>query len=255
MERMGVRLVAIALCVVACLAGRPPAASAAGSPTIGGAPAIKLDAVNRGRLYEGAFFSGYSVAYWSAELRKGDFVTILTSASGGDTPPCQFLFLPGTDDTNVGGQTPSLEPASQSRNGSDDVQRFTVTDTGTYILAMTNADLVLSGPLQCLDAPSGRPFTFRVTAVHRGSGGRSRQKGGAGNRGAGGRASGRVSAHVVVEPGQSLWAIAQGLTAGRDGIAGIASVVARLWQLNAARIGTGDPNLIYPGQKLIYRRP
>jgi nucleoid-associated protein YgaU len=251
MERMGVRLVAIALCVAACLAGRAPAASAAGSPTIGGAPAIKLDAVNRGRLYDGAFFSGYSVAYWTASLRKGDFITILTSASGGDTPPCPFLFLPGTDDNNVGGQTPSLEAATQSRDGSNTVQRFTATDTGTYVLGMTNADLVLSGPLQCLDAPSGRPFTFRVTAVHRGSGGRSEQKGGAGDRGA----SGRASTHVVVEPGQSLWAIAQSLLGGAASNSRLVSVVARLWQLNAARIGTGDPNLIYPGQTLIYRRP
>src|SRR3954470_20209575 len=251
MERMGVRLVAIALGVAACFAGRAPAAGAAGAPTIAAAPAIKLDAVNRGRLYAGAFFSGYSIAYWTASFHKGDFLTILTSASGGDTPPCQFLFMPGTDDSNVGGQTPYLEPASQSRDGSRAVQRFTATDTGTYVLGMTNADLVLSGPLQCLDAPSGRPFTFKVTAVHRGSRGRSEQKGGSGNRGA----SGPASTHVVVERGQSLWAIAQGLTGGRVGIARIASVVARLWELNAGRIGTGDPNLIYPGQTLTYRRP
>ena len=250
MERMGVRLVAIALCVAACLAGRAPAASAAGSPTIGGAPEIKLDAVNRGRLFAGAFFSGYSVAYWTASFRKGDFITILTSASGGETPPCPFLLEPGTDDTNVGGQSPTLEAASQSRNGSHNVQRFTVTDTATYVLAMTNADLVLSGPLQCLDAPSGKPFTFRVTAVHRGSGGRSEQKGGAGDGAASGPAATRV-----VEPGQSLWVIAQSLLGGAASNSRLVSVVARLWQLNAARIGTGDPNLIYPGQTLIYRRP
>jgi hypothetical protein len=249
MERMGVRLVAralVALCVAACLAGGASAASAKGGRTIGEAPAVKLDAVNRGRLYEGAFFSGYSAAFWTASFRQGDFITILTSASGGDTPPCQMLYMPGTDDSNVNGQSPYLEPATQSRDGANTVQRFTATETGTYVLGMTNADVILSGPLQCLDAPSGRPFTFRVTAVHRGSGGRAKQKGGA--------ASG-ASTHVVVEPGQSLWVIAQGLAGGRDGVARIVSVVARLWQLNAARIGTGDPNLIYPGQRLIYRRP
>jgi hypothetical protein len=250
MERTGVRLVAIALCVAACLAVRAPAAGAAGARTIAHAPSVDLDAVNRGRLHEGAFFSGYSVAYWTASFRKGDFITILTAASGGDTPPCQMLFMPGTDDNSVGGQTPYLEPASQSRDGSRDVQRFRATETGSYVLAMTNADIILSGPLQCLDAPPGRPFTFRVTAVHRGGGDRSGQKGGAGDRAASGRASTRV-----VAPGQSLWVIAQGLVAGAASNSRIVSVVARLWQLNAERIGSGDPNLIYPGQTLIYRRP
>jgi nucleoid-associated protein YgaU len=249
MERMGVRLVAIALCVAACLAGRAPVASAAGARTIAQATGVTLDTVNRGRLYDGAFYSGYSVAYWTASFRKGDFITILTSASGGDTPPGQMLFMPGTDDSNVGGQTPYLEPASQSRDGSRDVQRFTATDTGSYVLAMTNADIILSGPLQCLDAPSGRPFTFRVTAVHRGSGGRAKQKGGAGDG-----ASGRASTHVV-EPGQSLWEIARSLLGQAASNSRLVSVVARLWQLNAARIGTGNPDLIYPGQTLIYRRP
>ena len=76
------------------------------------------------------------------------------------------------------------------------------------------------------------------------------KKGGAADQGASGRASTRV-----VEPGQSLWAIAEDLVGEPAGIARVVSVVARLWDLNAERIGTGDPNLIYPGQTLIYRRP
>ena len=124
----------------------------------------------RGQLYDGAFYSGYSVAFWTASLAKGDRMTIRTKSSGGDTPPCQILYMPGTDDLNVGATTPLLDPASQTRHGARDGQRFVAaTQTGTYVLAMTNADIFLSGPHQCLDAPAGRPFTFTVTVAHRGS--------------------------------------------------------------------------------------
>jgi hypothetical protein len=34
------------------------------------------------------------------------------------------------------------------------------------------------------------------------------------------------------------------------GVAEVEAEVARLWRLNAARIGTGDPNLIYAGTAL-----
>src|SRR4051794_18888097 len=107
MERIAVRLVAAAL-VALCLATGAPAAHAAGARTIAQAPTIKSDAVTRGRLYEGAFYSGYSVAYWNAPLLKGDRITIRTAAPSGVTPPCQILFMPGTDDLNVGATTPLL---------------------------------------------------------------------------------------------------------------------------------------------------
>jgi LysM domain len=251
MERMGVRLVAIVLCVIACVAGSAPSAFANGAPTIAKAPSIKFGAAERARIYAGAFFSGYSVAYWNAPLVKGDRVTIATTATGGDTPPCQMLYLPGTDDNTVGGQTPILDPASQTRHGPRDFQRFTtVEQTGTYVLAMTNLDSFLSSPHQCLAADPGRPFTFTVNVSHRGGASGAVKKGGTVRQGASGRASTRV-----VAPGQSLWAIAEDLVGVRAGIARIVGVVGRLWALNAERIGTGDPNLIYPGQTLIYRRP
>jgi hypothetical protein len=100
--------------------------------------------------------------------------------------------MPGTDDINVGATTPLLDPASAVRHGSRDVQRFVASATGTYVLAMTNDDIYLSGPLQCLDAPSERPFTFTVKIAHRGSGERSAPEGGG------------ASGHVV-RPEQSLW--------------------------------------------------
>jgi nucleoid-associated protein YgaU len=56
-----------------------------------------------------------------------------------------------------------------------------------------------------------------------------------------------------VEAGQSLWLIAERVL-GRDASdAEVTAEVARLWELNAARIGTGNPDLIYPGQELRLR--
>jgi len=54
----------------------------------------------------------------------------------------------------------------------------------------------------------------------------------------------------VVEPGESLWLIARGLLGEPAGIAQVASRVGRLWRLNAARIGSGNPDVIFPGQQL-----
>jgi hypothetical protein len=250
MRRIGVRLAAVAtvaLCLAACVTG---VASAAGGQTIAQAPGIDFGSAVRGRLYEGAFYSGYSVAFWAAPFAKGDHITIRTRSSGGDTPPCQILYMPGTDDGNVSATTPILDPASSTRDGTVDVQRWVATQTGSYVLAMTNADIFLSGPHQCLDAPAGRPFTFTVTAAHRGSGAGREKKGRAGDTPAGGRNS---PSTYVVEPGQSLWMIAQGLFAEPASISKIAFEVGRLWQLNTERIGTGNPDLIYPGQELRLR--
>jgi hypothetical protein len=112
---------------------------------------------------------------------------------------------------------------------------------------MTNADVYLSGPHECLAAPSGTPFTFTVSVVHRGGGGRQDHGGGSGDDAAHG--SSALSTHVI-EPGQSLWQIAKGLIDEPDSIAQVAFEVGRLWHLNADRIGTGDPDLIYPGLEL-----
>jgi hypothetical protein len=247
MERIGVWLVAVATAAL-CLLGSAPPASAGGGKTIAESTGVALNTPNRGSLYDSNFYSGYSAAFWTASFNEGDHIAIRTQAPSGVTPPCQILFMPGTDDGNVGATTPILDPASTTRHGSVDGQRWVATQTGSYVLAMTNADIFLSGPHQCLDAPSGKPFTFTVTVSHEGGGSASKQSSGSGN---GGRGVGRSdrSSHVV-EPGQSLWAIAQGLVARRASIAQIAFEVGRLWRLNAARIGTGNPDLIYAGQEL-----
>ena len=54
----------------------------------------------------------------------------------------------------------------------------------------------------------------------------------------------------VVERGDSLWAIARGSLGEDASDAKVAAKVARLWELNEDEIGTGDPNLIHPGQEI-----
>jgi nucleoid-associated protein YgaU len=66
----------------------------------------------------------------------------------------------------------------------------------------------------------------------------------------GGSERGRQASRHVVEAGQSLWLIAESVLGDDAGDARVAADVERLWQLNAERIGTGDPDLIYPGQEL-----
>jgi len=54
----------------------------------------------------------------------------------------------------------------------------------------------------------------------------------------------------VVERGDSLWAIARGSLGEDASDAKVAAKVARLWELNEDEIGTGDPDLIHPGQEI-----
>ena len=54
----------------------------------------------------------------------------------------------------------------------------------------------------------------------------------------------------VVSSGECLWTIAERQLPGGATDARVAALVDELWRLNADRIGTGDPNLIYSGQEL-----
>jgi hypothetical protein len=245
MGRIGVRRVVaatVALCLAACCIG-VASARADGAKTIATTRDITFGTSLHGQMFGDAFFSGFSVAYWSAPLTKGQHITIRTTAAHGGVPPCQTLYMPGTDDSNVGATTPLLNPDSQKRNGSHDVQTFVATETGGYVLAMTNLDSFLSGPLQCLDAAPGQSFTFTVTATHPGA--RSHSSGGRKVA-----AQGVRGPSHVVQPGQSLWTIAEDLLRAPSSVGQVAFEVGRLWQLNAGRIGTGDPDLIYAGQYL-----
>ncbi len=66
-------------------------------------------------------------------------------------------------------------------------------------------------------------------------------------RGAGGGAGARM---VTVRRGDSLWSIAQRRLGGSASGARVQREVRRLWSANSRRIGTGDPNLLFPGQRL-----
>ena len=55
---------------------------------------------------------------------------------------------------------------------------------------------------------------------------------------------------VVVRPGDSLWAIARRLVGPQASNAAVERKLFTIWNLNQGRIGTGDPNLIFPGTPL-----
>jgi LysM repeat protein len=77
---------------------------------------------------------------------------------------------------------------------------------------------------------------------------RSGSGGSAGSSGSSSSAS--SSGSVVVKPGDSLWSIARSLLpAGASNVA-IEHKVVAIWDANANRIGTGDPNLIFSGTRL-----
>lgn len=57
----------------------------------------------------------------------------------------------------------------------------------------------------------------------------------------------------VIQAGECLWSIAEALLPAGVGNAEIAAEVGRLWSLNAARVGTGNPNLLYTGTALTLR--
>jgi hypothetical protein len=57
-----------------------------------------------------------------------------------------------------------------------------------------------------------------------------------------------------VRSGDSLWSIARLMLGQKATDAQVAGLVDRIWRLNVKRIGTGDPSLIMPGQRLLLPR-
>jgi len=53
-----------------------------------------------------------------------------------------------------------------------------------------------------------------------------------------------------VRPGECLWSIAQNHLGANATPAAVARLVNRLWELNAERIATGDPDLVMVGTPL-----
>jgi LysM repeat protein len=67
------------------------------------------------------------------------------------------------------------------------------------------------------------------------------------------RSSSARSDRYTVQPGDCLWSIARRLLPPGASDAAVAAEVDRLWRLNAEEIGTGNPDLIEPGQALRLR--
>lgn len=63
----------------------------------------------------------------------------------------------------------------------------------------------------------------------------------------------RVERVHVVQRNESLWSIAKDLLGKDASAARIAREVNRLWELNSGRIGTGDPDLLLSGTRLVVR--
>src|ERR1019366_8795322 len=59
-----------------------------------------------------------------------------------------------------------------------------------------------------------------------------------------------TSGWITVRSGDSLWRIAGRVLGADASNAQIEREVVAIWDANAARIGTGDPNLIFPGQRI-----
>jgi hypothetical protein len=56
---------------------------------------------------------------------------------------------------------------------------------------------------------------------------------------------------VMVRSGDSLWSIARGLLGPSASNAQVNNKLVAVWAMNAKRLGTGSPNLIFPGQRLM----
>jgi nucleoid-associated protein YgaU len=88
----------------------------------------------------------------------------------------------------------------------------------------------------------GAPLTRSGSSGSAGSSGSSSSSSGSSSTGSG---------SVVVKPGDSLWSIARKLLPSGASNAAIEHKVVAIWGANAKRIGTGDPNLIFSGTRLL----
>jgi Tfp pilus assembly protein FimV len=60
-----------------------------------------------------------------------------------------------------------------------------------------------------------------------------------------------TASSAVVRPGDSMWSIARRLVGPAASNEEVQKKLVAVWDMNAKRIGTGDPNMIFPGQRLI----
>ena len=141
-----------------------------GASTVDQAGGSGID--QRGHLFDSALDGGFAAAYWVEGL------TNHATDLGRDRYGEQGRHPALRDAAHAGHRRPPTCRAqarcctldSATRTGRHSVQRFTATETGTYVLAMTNDDIYLTGPIQCLSALDRGPFTFTVTQSLNGKG-------------------------------------------------------------------------------------
>jgi hypothetical protein len=104
-----------------------------------------------------------------------------------------------------------------------------VVPTPTTVVTPTQLPALRANP-----AVTSHSTTIRVATTHR-------------------RAIRRADRFHVVQRGESLWSIAKDLLGDDASVARIAREVNRLWELNSARIGTGEPDLLITGTRIALR--
>lgn len=129
-------------------------------------------------------------------------------------------------------------------------------DAYSAVVIGTRGQMVRVVTLTDRGAPLTRPAPTPAATKSRSSSGGSAAAGASascgGSLSAGARTnSGTFSGSTyVVQAGDCLWMIARRIVGPTGSDAAVEQKVEALWSMNAARIGTGDPNLIFPGTRL-----
>jgi hypothetical protein len=145
-------------------------------------------------------------------------------------------------------EPPPAQPATPAPSGNEvharaprkhDVERANERHRTATPPASRSADSQTQ-PVPVVSAPTqGAPSTSRVAQAP------TRDSAATANR------AKRGDRTHVVAPGESLWSIADDLLGDDASVARLAREVNRLWELNARRIGTGDPSLVHVGTTLL----
>jgi len=152
----------------------------------------------------------------------------------------------GSGDSAPAGESESGEPQSDASSGDEPRERGHREQDGDGAPSGGGAPTPLPGVGPALsDGPGGGED-------RRGGDGNSdkRSSGAEGEEKGGGDTASRSNDKHVVERGDCLWAIARGALGDDASDAKVATKVAKLWELNEDEIGTGDPDLIHPGQEI-----
>jgi hypothetical protein len=156
-------------------------------------------------------------------------------------------YLPVAPGTHSLAATP---PGSTSRVVFRDGVRFERGTASTGIVLGTAGQRARILVLPDVDLPASKPSRPAAKASRSGRRVKPRRAARRRHRGVAQPSGTHGGGSLTVHRGDSLWSIAQRHLGGSATNAGIDREVHRLWAANSRRIGTGDPNLIFPGQRL-----